>query len=86
MEDGPQYKHFVFRFGNDLQISDKLFVMDAGASNSKEMKLLRSHLQELRTNIISVSLANIKHTLISVYFKPPTFTSSKSTVVELKGQ
>uniref|UniRef100_A0A7N8XXS4 non-specific serine/threonine protein kinase n=1 Tax=Mastacembelus armatus TaxID=205130 RepID=A0A7N8XXS4_9TELE len=41
------------RFGNDLQISDKLFVMDAGASNSKDMKLLRSHLQELRTNIIS---------------------------------
>uniref|UniRef100_A0AAX7UEB4 non-specific serine/threonine protein kinase n=1 Tax=Astatotilapia calliptera TaxID=8154 RepID=A0AAX7UEB4_ASTCA len=32
------------RFGNDLQISDKLFVMDAGASNSKDMKLLRSHL------------------------------------------
>uniref|UniRef100_A0A665ULM2 non-specific serine/threonine protein kinase n=1 Tax=Echeneis naucrates TaxID=173247 RepID=A0A665ULM2_ECHNA len=45
------------RFGNDLQISDKLFVMDAGASNSKDMKLLRSHLQELRTNIISVSSA-----------------------------
>ncbi|XP_028269362.1 death-associated protein kinase 1 [Parambassis ranga] len=41
------------RFGNDLQISDKVFVMDAGASNSKDMKLLRSHLQELRTNIIS---------------------------------
>lgn len=41
------------RFGNDLQISDKLFVMDAGASNSKDMKLLRSHLQELRSNIIS---------------------------------
>ncbi|PWA24198.1 hypothetical protein CCH79_00016264 [Gambusia affinis] len=41
------------RFGNDLQISDKLFVMDAGASNSKDLKLLRSHLQELRTSIIS---------------------------------
>ncbi|XP_028313666.1 death-associated protein kinase 1 [Gouania willdenowi] len=41
------------RFGNDLQISDKLFVMDAGASNSKEIKLLRSHLQELRTSVIS---------------------------------
>uniref|UniRef100_A0A8C6WPM1 non-specific serine/threonine protein kinase n=1 Tax=Neogobius melanostomus TaxID=47308 RepID=A0A8C6WPM1_9GOBI len=41
------------RFGNDLQISDKLFVMDAGASNSKDLKLLRSHLQELRSNIIS---------------------------------
>lgn len=45
----------VSRFGNDLQISDKLFVMDAGASNSKDLKLLRSHLQELRTSIISVS-------------------------------
>uniref|UniRef100_A0A8D3D5A3 non-specific serine/threonine protein kinase n=1 Tax=Scophthalmus maximus TaxID=52904 RepID=A0A8D3D5A3_SCOMX len=41
------------RFGNDLQISDKLFVADAGASNSKDVKLLRSHLQELRTDIIS---------------------------------
>lgn len=41
------------RFGNDLQISDKLFVMDAGASNSKDIKLLRSHLQELRASIIS---------------------------------
>lgn len=45
----------VSRFGNDLQISDKLFVMDAGASNSKDLKLLRSHLQELRASIISVS-------------------------------
>ncbi|TNN48699.1 Death-associated protein kinase 1 [Liparis tanakae] len=41
------------RFGADLQISDSLFVMDAGASNSKDIKLLRSHLQELRANIIS---------------------------------
>ncbi|XP_077570325.1 death-associated protein kinase 1 isoform X2 [Stigmatopora nigra] len=41
------------RFGNDLQISDKLFVMDAGAPNSKDMKLLRNHLQELRSQIIS---------------------------------
>ncbi|KAM8866423.1 death-associated protein kinase 1 isoform 1-T2 [Synchiropus picturatus] len=41
------------RFGNDLLISDKLFVMDAGASNSKDLKLLRSHLQELRSSIIS---------------------------------
>ncbi|XP_059909492.1 death-associated protein kinase 1-like, partial [Gadus macrocephalus] len=41
------------RFGTDLQISDKLFVMDVGASNSKDMKTLRSHLQELRTSIIS---------------------------------
>ncbi|XP_061135012.1 death-associated protein kinase 1 isoform X2 [Syngnathus typhle] len=41
------------RFGNDLQISDKLFVMDAGASNSKDVKLLKNHLQELRSHIIS---------------------------------
>ncbi|NXX96464.1 DAPK1 kinase, partial [Centropus bengalensis] len=44
-----------FRFGNDLQISDKLFVLDAGASGSKDMKLLRIHLQEIRSQIISVS-------------------------------
>ncbi|KAJ8261340.1 hypothetical protein COCON_G00170630 [Conger conger] len=41
------------RFGNDFQISEKLFVMDAGASTSKEMKLLRTHVQELRSSIIS---------------------------------
>nr|XP_015195615.1 PREDICTED: death-associated protein kinase 1 [Lepisosteus oculatus]XP_015195616.1 PREDICTED: death-associated protein kinase 1 [Lepisosteus oculatus]XP_015195617.1 PREDICTED: death-associated protein kinase 1 [Lepisosteus oculatus]XP_015195618.1 PREDICTED: death-associated protein kinase 1 [Lepisosteus oculatus] len=41
------------RFGNDLQISERLFVLDAGASNSKDMKLLRNHLQELRNVIIS---------------------------------
>uniref|UniRef100_A0A1A8N2G5 non-specific serine/threonine protein kinase n=1 Tax=Nothobranchius pienaari TaxID=704102 RepID=A0A1A8N2G5_9TELE len=41
------------RFGNDLQVSDKLFVMDTGASNSRDVKLLRSHLQELRSSIIS---------------------------------
>lgn len=53
------YKVWCFwsRFGNDLQISDKLFVMDAGASNSKDMKLLRSHLQELRASVVSVSSA-----------------------------
>lgn len=51
---------FASRFGVDLQISDKVFVMDAGASNSKDMKLLRSHLHDLRINIISVSRA--KHT------------------------
>uniref|UniRef100_A0A8D2PLC6 non-specific serine/threonine protein kinase n=1 Tax=Zosterops lateralis melanops TaxID=1220523 RepID=A0A8D2PLC6_ZOSLA len=43
------------RFGNDLQISEKLFVLDAGASGSKDMKLLRNHLQEIRSQIISVS-------------------------------
>uniref|UniRef100_A0A8C9W4Z4 non-specific serine/threonine protein kinase n=1 Tax=Scleropages formosus TaxID=113540 RepID=A0A8C9W4Z4_SCLFO len=41
------------RFANDLQISEKLFVMDAGASSSKDMKLLRHHLQEMRNSIIS---------------------------------
>ncbi|PIO36826.1 hypothetical protein AB205_0120630 [Aquarana catesbeiana] len=41
------------RFGNDLQISDKLFVLDGGASGSKDMKLLRNHLQELRSQMIS---------------------------------
>uniref|UniRef100_A0A669C7P4 non-specific serine/threonine protein kinase n=1 Tax=Oreochromis niloticus TaxID=8128 RepID=A0A669C7P4_ORENI len=55
------------RFGNDLQISDKLFVMDAGASNSKDMKLLRSHLQELRASIVSVSSAD-SHSLVSSLF------------------
>lgn len=51
-------KYFSFggRFGVDLQISEKLFVMDAGASNSKDIKLLRSHLLELRSSIISVRL------------------------------
>ncbi|KAL6465553.1 hypothetical protein MHYP_G00256860 [Metynnis hypsauchen] len=41
------------RFGNDLQIAEKLFIMDAGASNSKDMKLLRNLLLELRISIIS---------------------------------
>ncbi|XP_041956857.1 death-associated protein kinase 1 [Alosa sapidissima] len=41
------------RFGNDLQIADKLFIMDAGASNSKDMKLLRNLILELRNSIIS---------------------------------
>ncbi|POI32658.1 hypothetical protein CIB84_003590, partial [Bambusicola thoracicus] len=41
------------RFGNDLQISEKLFVLDAGASGSKDMKLLRNHLQEIRSQIVS---------------------------------
>ncbi|XP_037536775.1 death-associated protein kinase 1 [Nematolebias whitei] len=41
------------RFGNDLQLSDKLFVMDAGALSSKDVKLLRNHLQELRSSIVS---------------------------------
>uniref|UniRef100_A0A8C1B613 non-specific serine/threonine protein kinase n=1 Tax=Cyprinus carpio carpio TaxID=630221 RepID=A0A8C1B613_CYPCA len=41
------------RFGNDLHIAEKLFVMDAGASNSKDIKLLRNLLLELRNTIIS---------------------------------
>ncbi len=45
---------FFLRFGNDLLIAEKLFVMDAGASNTKDMKLLRNLLLELRTTIISV--------------------------------
>ncbi|XP_069481814.1 death-associated protein kinase 1 [Ambystoma mexicanum] len=40
------------RFGNDLHISEKLFVLDAGASGSKDMKLLRNHLQEWRSQLI----------------------------------
>ncbi|XP_016428085.1 death-associated protein kinase 1-like [Sinocyclocheilus rhinocerous] len=40
------------RFGNDLHIAEKLFVMDAGASNSKDIKLLRNLLLELRNTII----------------------------------
>ncbi|RMC19106.1 hypothetical protein DUI87_03710 [Hirundo rustica rustica] len=44
------------RFGNDLQISEKLFVLDAGASGSKDMKLLRNHLQEIRSQIISINI------------------------------
>lgn len=59
-----------FRFGNDLQVSDKLFVMDAGASNSKDLKLLRCHLQELRTNIISVSPANTQSVCLPLVFTP----------------
>lgn len=50
------YFSFVDRFGVDLQISEKLFITDAGASNSKDIKLLRNHLLELRSTIISVRL------------------------------
>lgn len=52
-KDMSLIKEIRNRFGNDLQISDKLFVLDAGASGSKEMKLLRNHLQELRGQLIS---------------------------------
>uniref|UniRef100_A0A8B9Q404 non-specific serine/threonine protein kinase n=1 Tax=Apteryx owenii TaxID=8824 RepID=A0A8B9Q404_APTOW len=56
-KDMSLLKEIRNRFGNDLQISDKLFVLDAGASGSKDMKLLRNHLQEIRSQIISVSNA-----------------------------
>lgn len=51
----------VLRFGVDLLITDRVFVMDAGASNSRDMKLLRSHLHELRSTILSVGGA-LSHT------------------------
>lgn len=44
------------RFGNDLHVSNKLFVLDAGASGSKDIKVLRNHLQEIRSQIVSVSI------------------------------
>lgn len=50
-------KELKSRFGNDMQISDRLFVLDAGASGSKDMKMLRNHLLELRTRIISDCLS-----------------------------
>uniref|UniRef100_A0A7M4ES03 Death-associated protein kinase 1 n=1 Tax=Crocodylus porosus TaxID=8502 RepID=A0A7M4ES03_CROPO len=53
-KDMSLLKEIRNRFGNDLQISDKLFVLDAGASGSKDMKLLRNHLQELRSQVISM--------------------------------
>ncbi|EMP39343.1 Death-associated protein kinase 1 [Chelonia mydas] len=53
-KDMSLLKEIRNRFGNDLQILDKLFVLDAGASGSKDMKLLRNHLQELRSQIISI--------------------------------
>uniref|UniRef100_A0A5F8GAY0 Death-associated protein kinase 1 n=1 Tax=Monodelphis domestica TaxID=13616 RepID=A0A5F8GAY0_MONDO len=53
-KDMSLLKEIRNRFGNDLQISDKLFVLDAGASGSKDMKLLRNHLQDIRSQIVSV--------------------------------
>ncbi|KAJ8005494.1 hypothetical protein DPEC_G00118540 [Dallia pectoralis] len=52
-KEKPLLKEVRNRFGLDLQISERLFVMDAGAPNSKDIKLLRCHLLELRNNIIS---------------------------------
>uniref|UniRef100_A0A2K6M5A7 Death-associated protein kinase 1 n=1 Tax=Rhinopithecus bieti TaxID=61621 RepID=A0A2K6M5A7_RHIBE len=53
-KDTSLLKEIRNRFGNDLHISNKLFVLDAGASGSKDMKVLRNHLQEIRSQIVSV--------------------------------
>ncbi|XP_078424344.1 death-associated protein kinase 1 isoform X2 [Cetorhinus maximus] len=55
-KDPSLLKEVKSRFGNDMQISDRLFVLDAGASGSKDMKLLRNHLLELRNCILSACL------------------------------
>uniref|UniRef100_A0A6I8PH50 Death associated protein kinase 1 n=1 Tax=Ornithorhynchus anatinus TaxID=9258 RepID=A0A6I8PH50_ORNAN len=47
-KDASLLREIRNRFGNDLQISEKLFVLDAGASGSRDMKAFRSHLQEIR--------------------------------------
>ncbi|KAK1334392.1 hypothetical protein QTO34_005396 [Cnephaeus nilssonii] len=52
-KDTALLKEIRNRFGNDLYISNKLFVLDAGASGSKDMKVLRNHLQEIRSQIVS---------------------------------
>ncbi|NIG60109.1 death-associated protein kinase [Pontoporia blainvillei] len=52
-KDTSLLKEVRNRFGNDLHISHKLFVLDAGASGSKDMKVLRNHLQEIRSQIVS---------------------------------
>ncbi|KAL0979949.1 hypothetical protein UPYG_G00191960 [Umbra pygmaea] len=52
-KEKPLLKELRNRFGLDLQLSERLFVMDTGASNSKDIKLLRSHLLELRNTILS---------------------------------
>ncbi|KAM6473773.1 death-associated protein kinase 1 isoform 1-T2 [Liasis olivaceus] len=52
-KDTSLLKEIRNRFGNDLHILERLFLLDAGASGSKDMKILRNHLQELRSQIIS---------------------------------
>ncbi|XP_048358888.1 death-associated protein kinase 1 [Sphaerodactylus townsendi] len=52
-KDTSLLKEIRNRFGNDLHILDRLFILDSGASGSKDMKILRNHLQELRSHIIS---------------------------------
>uniref|UniRef100_A0A8C5XR01 Death-associated protein kinase 1 n=1 Tax=Microcebus murinus TaxID=30608 RepID=A0A8C5XR01_MICMU len=55
-KDTSLLKEIRNRFGNDLHISNKLFVLDAGASGSKDIKVLRSHLQEIRSQIVSINI------------------------------
>ncbi|PNJ71575.1 DAPK1 isoform 8 [Pongo abelii] len=55
-KDTSLLKEIRNRFGNDLHISNKLFVLDAGASGSKDMKVLRNHLQEIRSQIVSINI------------------------------
>ncbi|XP_038624056.1 death-associated protein kinase 1-like [Tachyglossus aculeatus] len=52
-KDASLLREIRNRFGNDLQISEKLFVLDTGASGSRDMKASRSHLQEIRSRIIA---------------------------------
>ncbi|XP_070598882.1 death-associated protein kinase 1 [Erythrolamprus reginae] len=52
-KDTSLLKEIRNRFGNDVHILDRLFILDSGASGSKDMKILRNHLQELRSQIIS---------------------------------
>ncbi|XP_077200720.1 death-associated protein kinase 1 [Paroedura picta] len=52
-KDTSLLKEIRNRFGNDLHILERLFILDSGASGSKDMKILRNHLQELRSQIIS---------------------------------
>lgn len=51
-KDTSLLKEIRNRFGNDLHVSNKLFVLDAGASGSKDIKVLRNHLQEIRSQIV----------------------------------
>ncbi|XP_006898936.1 PREDICTED: death-associated protein kinase 1 isoform X2 [Elephantulus edwardii] len=66
-KDTSLLKEVRNRFGNDLHVSNKLFVLDAGASGSKDMKVLRNHLQEIRSQIVTVCppMTNLCEKLIS---------------------
>ncbi|KAM6177396.1 LOW QUALITY PROTEIN: death-associated protein kinase 1-like [Erethizon dorsatum] len=52
-KDMSLLKEIRNRFGNDLHISNTLFALDAGASGSKDIKVLRNHLQEIRSQVVS---------------------------------